>query len=256
MMKIVNPVSASSDLRGLFDVDQPAGIRALAVLEGNMPGRILTDDPAHPTWAVLQETLYSTIYPAGTLSDLVLSELISQLRVDGEVLVGLWPNDLRIPAFLALQPEYDGTVYDFWDRPIGQGLDALLQPIPDGCEIRRVDADLYKRLADYDPQTAETAFEKGMGFCLMHGDEILCEAFAGRLIDKILEMGVTTHKPYEGRGYGTLTCAHLVHACEAAGFQTYWNCNGQNRASLAIARKLGYRTEKPYRLLYWSKSKV
>lgn len=251
-MKIMNQVNATPDLRGLFDADQPAGIRMLAVFEGHMPGRILTDDPAQPTWAVLQETVYGTIYPAGTFSEGLLSALIAQLRADGEVLVGLWPDDPHIPTFLALQPEYDGTVYDFWDRPVGQGLDVLSKPIPDCCEIRRVDADLYKRLTDYDPQTAETTLEKGLGFCLMRGDEILCEAFAARLTDHILEMGVTTHKPYEGRGYGTLTCAHLAQACEAAGFQTYWNCNGQNLASLAIARKLGYRTEKPYRLLYWS----
>jgi RimJ/RimL family protein N-acetyltransferase len=114
-----------------------------------------------------------------------------------------------------------------------------------------VDEELFKRLADSE-NTAAT-LEKGWGFCLMKGDEILCEVFASFLTGDVMEMGVLTHKPYEGRGYGTLTCAHLVQACEAQGFQTYWNTNAQNLPSLAIARKLGYRRELPYRLFYWPK---
>ena len=50
-----------------------------------------------------------------------------------------------------------------------------------------------------------------------------------------------------------VTCAHLIRDCEARGYQTYWNCARQNLASAAVARKLGYRTEKEYRLLAWFK---
>jgi len=241
-------------LLALLSPHEPAGIRAIAVLEGNMPGRIFVDDPTNPIWVVLQETVYGTIYPSGALPFPVLAELIPRLRHDSEVLFGLCLDDPRTSDLLSLHPEYDGRVLDFFDRSAGQGLDAYLTPIPDGCEIHPVDTELYKRLADYDPRTADYALEKGLGVCLMRGENILCEAFAGYLARDILEMGVTTHKPYEGRGYGTLTCAHLVQACEARGFQTYWNCNTQNIASMKIARKLGYRIEKEYRLLYWSKS--
>jgi RimJ/RimL family protein N-acetyltransferase len=245
---------ASSQLRTLVNPNEPAGIRAIAVFEGNMPGRIFTDDPNHPTWAVLQETVYGTIYPAGSVTRPVLERLIPDLCRDGELLVGLWPDDPRLPDFLSFQPEYDGRVLDFFDRPIGQGLEPYLTPIPDGCEIRPVDAALYQRLSDYDPKNAETKLERGLGVCLIRDEEILSETFAAKLTHATLEMGVTTQKPYEGRGYGTLTCAHLVQVCEARGFQTYWNCNTHNVASMKIARKLGYRTEKEYRLLYWSKS--
>ncbi len=252
-MQVIHPADAAPALRSMFTADQPAAIRAVAVLEGHMPGRILTNHATHPAWAVLQETVYGTIYTAGQIPDAILAQLVADLRREGEVLVGFWPEDARIQPFLSLEPEYNGTVYDCWDRPVGEALEHILRPIPEGCEIRRVDAALYQRLADYNPQSAETAFQNGIGFCLMRDDEILCEAFAGRLTNQILEMGVLTHKPYEGRGFGTLTCAHLVQACESAGFQTYWNCNAQNLPSVAIARKLGYRTIKPYRLLYWSK---
>jgi RimJ/RimL family protein N-acetyltransferase len=40
---------------------------------------------------------------------------------------------------------------------------------------------------------------------------------------------------------------------ELLGYQTYWNCAKGNVASATLARKLGYHTEKEYRLLAWSK---
>jgi RimJ/RimL family protein N-acetyltransferase len=256
-MHILNPTQADSKMRAWFHADEPAGVRAEAALEGNMSGRIFTDDPTNPTWTILQETAYGTLYLVGAVTTALLAPLIADLRRESEVMVGFWPGDSRIELFLPLEPEYDGRVYDFFDRPSGQRLDAYLGSVPEGCHIRPVDAELFTRLADYDTnagtENIEIALQTGLGFCLMRDDEILCEALAKQLTSQIMEMGVLTHKPHEGKGYGTLTCAYLAQACEAKGFQTYWNCNGQNVGSLAIARKLGYRTEKPYRLLYWSK---
>lgn len=68
-----------------------------------------------------------------------------------------------------------------------------------------------------------------------------------------IELGVETYEPYRGRGYATITCAHLIRACEAKGYQTFWNTAKQNVASIALARKLGYQTEKEFRVLAWEK---
>jgi RimJ/RimL family protein N-acetyltransferase len=53
------------------------------------------------------------------------------------------------------------------------------------------------------------------------------------------------------KGYATITCAHLIQEMEQQGYLTYWNCAKDNQASIALARKLGYQTEKVYRLLAW-----
>jgi RimJ/RimL family protein N-acetyltransferase len=87
----------------------------------------------------------------------------------------------------------------------------------------------------------------------MKGSQILSEAYAGPSAIGLIEIGTTTHERYRGRGYATLTCAHLVEACEALGFQTYWNCAKHNLASAAIARKLGYCVEREYKLVAWFK---
>jgi RimJ/RimL family protein N-acetyltransferase len=69
----------------------------------------------------------------------------------------------------------------------------------------------------------------------------------------MIEIGVETHPHHMRKGYATLTCAHLIAEMEQQGYSTYWNCAKGNLPSAALARRLGYRTEKEYRLVAWFK---
>ena len=254
----LSSVQVSPRLRSLFDPGLPAALRCFAVLEGAAAGQILTDDPANPTWGLVWETAFGTLYPGGALEAPLLARLVDKLRREGDVMLGLWPDDDRLQQ-LPPNPGYEGAVLEFVDRPLGQGLEPYLSQIPPGCQLRRVDHHLLELMTDRDLTittfgSAEKALEKGLGFFLMSGDTLLCETFSGPPALGLIEIGVMTHEPYWGQGYATLTCAHLIQACEALGYQTYWNCAKQNRASAAVARKLGYRTEKEYKLVAWFKS--
>ena len=106
--------------------------------------------------------------------------------------------------------------------------------------------------------SAEAALLLGFGLCLVHpssvGQKLLCEAFAGPAALGMIEIGVDTREDYRQRGYGTITCAALIAECEKRGYPTYWNCDKRNQASLALARRLGYRDGQEYHLLAWSHS--
>jgi RimJ/RimL family protein N-acetyltransferase len=69
----------------------------------------------------------------------------------------------------------------------------------------------------------------------------------------VIEIGVGTAEAQRGKGYATVTCARLILECERGGTQTFWNAAAQNTASVALARKLGYRTERPSRVYWWPK---
>jgi predicted GNAT family acetyltransferase len=98
------------------------------------------------------------------------------------------------------------------------------------------------------------AWEKTcLGYCLMRGDEIVCEATAGPPSLGVHELGVLTQAAQRGKGYATLTVAYLIQELESLGRRTYWNCAKQNGASAAVARKLGYRVEKEYRCMLWGR---
>ena len=257
MIELV-PAQVTEALRALFVPDAPISLRCFAVLEGVAAGRILADDPAAPRRAVVQEAGFGTLYLGGDLDAPLLARIVAELRRERDVIACLWPDDPRL-ALLPPDPDYSGAALDFTDRAADDDLRRYLQ-VPTGCELRRTDLALLRRGADYDLAVAvfgspERALERGLGYCLVQGDTILCAAFAGPPASGLIELGVTTHEVYRGRGYATVTCAHLVRECEQLGYRTYWNCAEQNRASAALARKLGYRTEREQRVLAWFTSR-
>jgi RimJ/RimL family protein N-acetyltransferase len=240
-------------LRDLFNSNDPASLRCFAVLDGHAAGRIFTDQPDHPNWGVVQEGAFGSLYLAGDVQQSMLDGLIAHLRQDREVLIGLWQDDPRW-SLLPSTPDYSGYTLEFTDREADQSLPVVLT----GYELRRLDQSLIKEIVGRNLLihmygSVQQALEWGYGLCLMHNGEILCETFAGPAANGIIEIGVETHPHHMQKGYASITCAHIIHEMEQQGYLTYWNCAKQNQPSIALARKLGYRCEKEYRLLAWFK---
>jgi GNAT superfamily N-acetyltransferase len=256
-MLSIPPAQVTPALRALFDQSAPAYLRCFAVLDGRGTGDILTDDAARPTWGIVRESADGTIYIGGEPDPALVHEAIARLRQTGEVLIGLWDGDdwlTRLPP----NPDYVGHTLEWWDRPVGEGLDALIARLPDSLRIDAMDADLFARTDWYASTVAwhgsvERFFQNGGGFCLRLGDQIIGEASYALQQPALAEVGIQIYARFQGKGYGTALAAYTVRACEARGFQTYWNTAKQNLPSAAIARGLGYRTEREYNLLAWFK---
>jgi len=251
----INEDPIPEEIKKYFDLTDPAGLRCAGVLDGILPGRIFADSISNPSWFVLQETTFGSIYLGGDIESECLSVVIQRLLKDGDVLLGMWSEDERW-GIVPLEADYDGEVLDFYDRPVGTGLEDFRHSIPEGCEIRLVDPSLldrsiYREQHIRDFGCLENAMQKLFGYYLMRGEEILCEALSGPLIRGFREPGVETYEGHRQKGYATITCAFQIHAIEAAGYQTFWNCNSTNLASVALARKLGYRKEMRYHLRAW-----
>lgn len=245
-------------LRSLFRTDEPQASRCFAVLDGINPrGKILTDHPHDPTWAIVQEPYDGSLYLGGEIDGETFAKVFAMLRQEGDVLIGLWEDDPRL-HLLPLDPDYDGRTLEFYDRPAGEGLDPYVRQVPADCMIKRLDRDLIMR-TEWGPN--DVAFAGGLeswekscfGYCLLRDDEILSEATVGPSALGLYEPGVFTQIAHRGKGYGTMTTARLIQEIEARGGRTYWNCAKQNVASAAIARKLGYRVEKECRCMSWNK---
>ena len=244
----------SPPLRALFDAGQPVAIRCFAVLDGTIRGQIWTDDLAQPTWGAVQEGAFDTLFLGGRPTAGVVHALVEELRQAGGVALALWPdhpyNQLLPPA-----PDFDGWELEFTDRPLGVDPAPTLS-VPEGCELRPIDATWFERCRYRDHYAAffgsvERTLAQGFGFCLVKGEALLAEAFAGAAALGMIEIGTITSEPYRGRGYATLCCAQLIRECEARGYRTYWCCAKDNLASAGLARRMGYQTERAYRFVAW-----
>ncbi len=148
---------------------------------------------------------------------------------------------------------------EFYDRPIGEGLEQFLRQLPSDCTLQRLDRDLILR-TEWGPNDVKLMggldiWEKTcIGYGLLRNGEILADATVGLPAIGLYEPGVFTPEKHRGKGYGTIVVARLIQEIEALGGHTYWNCARQNVASAAIARKLDYRIEKEYRCMAWKKS--
>jgi hypothetical protein len=249
------PGQATPAIRALFPTEGHTYRRCFAVLDGSCGGRILADDPVAPSWSAVQE--YSddgTLYLAGSLRPDLVAEAIRALRRDRIVSVGLRSDDPLL-ALLPSDPDHDRVEIDFEDRDAAVDLDRLVAP-PAGLRLARIDLTLVPRCA-WGPWmvcSLETALDHGLGFCLLDGEAVVAEAFAGPAVEGVLEMATITAAAYHRRGLGTVVCARTILECERLGYRTWWNTGLGNLASAGLARKLGYRTERHHRVLAWSKS--
>lgn len=256
-MQTIVPVhihQVTPQLRALFDVNQPMAIRCFALLDGSIRGQIWTDDLDRPTWGAAREAAWDTLFLGGQPTAHVVNEIVEELRHVKGVALALWP-DHPYNQLLPAAPDFDQMELEFTHRSPTTDLTPYLS-VPEGCELQSIDATWFARCRYRDVYlayfgSAEQTLAQGFGFCLVQGDEILSEAFAGESALGMIELGTVTGEPYRQRGYATVVCAHLALECDARGYQTYWNCAEDNPASATLARKLGHQTEKKFRYVGW-----
>ncbi len=255
----ITPGQVTPAIRALFRTDDMQATRCFVTLDGTTgTGRIIVDDLAHPRWAMVQEAVDNDLFLGGDIDAACFAEVFASLRREGDVLVGLPEGDPRLRYFPP-DPAYDGRVLELYDRPVAEGLDALLRQVPADCRIERLDRELVL-CTIWGPN--DVKFYGGperwerlcLGYCLVRGDEILSEATVGPGSGGMYEPGVITREDQRGKGYGTMVTARLLQEIEAMGGRTYWNCDKDNVASAAVGRKLGYRREREFRCLAWKKT--
>jgi RimJ/RimL family protein N-acetyltransferase len=242
-------------LKALFIGQPPVPIRLWAILDGTIQGRILVDQPEQPTLALVQELAEATTYIGGAATPKAVADAFTLLRQHQEVVVCLWPDD-PMGAVLPPAPYYEGMAIDFTDRSPAVDISQLAAP-PSGYHFRRIDEEIAPSLEGFDYYVSmfggvEQAIQNTVGYCLMQGEQVVSEAVAGPLTRGMAEIGVGTGEPYRRQGFATATAARVIQACEERGYAPFWNASEQNAPSVALAKRLGFQTEQPFKVLAWS----
>lgn len=248
-------------IEAMISARAPTRARALAVLDGVLTGRVLTDGAAQPGWALVVETGDGTVYGGGDLSAEALRRAIASVSTaSGDLIFGFDGPDDPIRRLLPPDPYYAGAGIDFTDRVSPTDEAELLDRVmPDGLRLVDVDAELLPRTEWADDTihafgSLEAWTEAGIGRCLVAGDEVVAQAMAGPRTRGLMEFGVWTHPTHRRRGLSTLVSLHTAVACEAHGDVVWWNTNAENVGSIRTARRIGFTEERRYDLVAYRTS--
>ena len=254
-MRTISPHQLTPAIAALFDSAKPTMLRAFNVLEGTTQGQIVADDRAQPSWAIVRDPAYGTLYLGGEFTSALLASLVDHFRTQGDVGIGCWPDD-PIADLLPPNPAYDGSTLYFTERSPGVALASLQPELPPDYTLKQRDEDLFAQSFDYESTLAAfgsvaNVMRSTLGVVLLHDGVVACEAATAAPTHGQIEVGVTTAEAYRQRGFATTACARLIELCEAQDYATWWDCAKQNIASTRLARKLGYQNEREYRYVWW-----
>ncbi len=74
----ISQSEVTRQLRSLFDPNVPNSHKCFGVLDGDVLGIILTDNPSNPQWGLVREAGLGATYVGGNIDSPVLSETSSE----------------------------------------------------------------------------------------------------------------------------------------------------------------------------------
>jgi RimJ/RimL family protein N-acetyltransferase len=244
-----NVSTATPDLMKLFDEDSPVKSLLFSILEGRTPAEILVDDPERPRQSIVRSGARFT-FASRDVDQGFLERALAELRQTAGVALMGHPD--RSAHWTPPDPDVVVERLGFadFDEANGGFREALARPLA-GMEIREIDRErfdnsLWRDLLVEFSGSAERFLEHGLGLALYRGDEVLAWSYAPNRGLSTMEIGVETVEAHRGQGHATLIAAHVISRCLARGWSVAWSCETDNPASAAIARKLGFRSERTY----------
>ena len=100
----------------------------------------------------------------------------------------------------------------------------------------------------------EEFVERGFGFCLLTGDQIVSAATTFAICSRGIEIQISTREKHQRKGLATVVAAHLLLHSLQQGLDPNWDA--ANQASARLAQRLGYTPRGTYQLLLFAGSRI
>jgi len=237
-------------LPALFDAEIPNSPMLFAVLRGHNPGRAFVDEATNPSYCVIR-TNEALVFLSQRAPQAFLDQMLTHLRQFSHVGL-IWR-----PATARLRPAEATKIIQRREFPDcgsnSETLAGLESRLPDGFGLHLIDRNLLER-CEWRPMienacgSLDNFLAHGLGICLMRGNDIITEAYVPYWGMRQVEIGVVTNEAQRGHGYAAITCAHLIQTCRQRGFEPYWSCDADNKASVTLARKLCFQHDREYEI--------
>lgn len=129
---------------------------------------------------------------------------------------------------------------------------SLVQALPQGYTLRRIDGELYDRCLEAKWSedfvrvfgSKESFLEKGLGVVALKDGELAAGASSYSRYREGIEIEVDTRRDQRRLGLATACCARLILDCLERGLYPSWDAH--NPISVSLSQKLGYEFSHEY----------
>lgn len=248
-------------------VDYWLALRAAA--EGTNPGQIFVDDVDSPHTCfglTVEGYLLAGDYHNEKTNDDLRSFLAEQIftgniyvRNKKAMFLAIIPEtwEVKLPELIPTHHIIKRKRYHYVCRAVTFD---WRSSIPEGYTVRRVDftllndtrirfPDILKRWMNIDEQwgTVDNFVEKGVSFCVLHGQKVVSWCSPDCVAGDQIDVGVITHPDHRQRGLAAVSVAATAEYCFDHGFSAVgWHCNAANIGSWKTAEKVGFNREHEY----------
>jgi len=239
-----------------------------AVIAGNSPGRIFTDNVENPESAFM--CTVEGYYLAGnhnndefnrSLNILIFERLFTGDTVrkdETDVAIGFHPDAWKekMPIIFKGRAPLPTARRHYICTEVNEN--RWKAHMPHGFQIQQIDQKLLQipqlGVPEHVTEWMKTNWgstsnflKKGFGFCTLHGKQVVSWSIADCTSGNACEIGIHTHEDYRRQGLATLTAAAAVDYALSNEFtQVGWHCDEYNVGSIGVAEKVGFKLERKY----------
>jgi len=234
-----------------------------AVMKGIRPGKICVDDVKNPktafVWAKPSEFCLAG-YPDNDQFNSSLQNLIVE-----EIAPELLSRNLNFSVVFCCSDVWDSKIQFIfkslsstkkyrWLHAFKKRKVSWKVVVPSGFRAERIDEVFLEsknllninKVIDYIIFNWDSIYnyiQKGFGFCLVCGDEIVSWCISGNNVGKKCKLTIGTDEKYSNKGFASLTVSVFLSHCIKNNLKPVWHCGTENLPSIAVARKMGFEKE-------------
>jgi hypothetical protein len=233
-----------------------------AMIAGNSPAAIWTDNPVQPSIAFAWDKTHS-LYLAGDTQNTPAMDALKQFIADEWMplvrpfdVFKVYPDNeawhtLAQTLFPVFSVERYNRVFfgdgDFdkaagWQNrvPAGFRMAAITQVLLANAAMKNADRVIEEISSCWND--ISQFYTDGFGYCLVtDDDEIVGWCTAEYRSDGKCGIGIETIESFQKRGFATLTASAFVEHCRAHSIIPHWDSWAANTPSVTVAEKVGFR---------------
>lgn len=238
-----------------------------AVVQGNSPGQIWTDDVTRPKTAFIWDKAYC-YYLTGSadngkfnaeLKELILKKIVPEAKAHNRLVFKVyytsedWESIIELIFGAASLRKRERVLYTFGKLRNPDWRDEITSEL---C-VKPIDEKLLKQTGLENITNVVSEIEScwnsiddflrdGFGFCLIYNKVITCWCTAEYVSRGKCGIGIETIKEYRGRGFARLTTCTFVDYCISNNMLPHWDSWKNNLPSITVAEKVGFKKTLEY----------